>query len=330
MDSLVSRLSAVVLSTASTVASLSSVLFYYALPVYVAFWSLRALYRLHFHPLSNYPGPWLAAVSTEWFEWYWNIYQPGAMLFEIEKLHHKHGPMVRIGANELHINDPEFYQSITKPGSTFLKDPAYYQAIGFPHAILGMVDPVEHRIRKQVLAPAFSPGQVQIFEPRIRCKVQQLCKAFEESARRSEPINIAAAFKAFAMDVIAEVVLGQDYGAISRPGFRHENLEIMKESIKGAWIPRAFPFTAWATLALPPAVTKLFIDIPMIDVALVSAHLVCLEALVIQNQAADGRCRPQSLGSTSTWHRGTLVNWRTDCTISMRKRTRPATVGGFP
>jgi hypothetical protein len=187
------------------------------------------------------------------------------------------GPVVRIGTNDLHINDPDFYQNITKSPSPFLKDPVYYASVGFPHAILGMVNPIEHRIRKQVLAPAFSPAQVQQISPLIQAKVENMCKIFEGLAKSSSPLNIAAAFKAYSMDVISELVIGEEFGALNSPGFRHEKLDIMKECIQGAWIARAFPTTAWVTLALPHWITKLFLRVPMIEVAMVRPQVLNID-----------------------------------------------------
>jgi len=57
----------------------------------LALWICRAIYRIYFHPLSRYPGPKLAAVSNSWWEWYWNYYKNGCMIFEIDRLHQKLG-----------------------------------------------------------------------------------------------------------------------------------------------------------------------------------------------------------------------------------------------
>ncbi|KAL8758331.1 MAG: hypothetical protein Q9199_001587 [Rusavskia elegans] len=205
------------------------------------------------------------------YEWYWNIYKSGSMIFEIERLHKKHGPVIRIGVNDLHINDPEFYLGVTRPASNFLKDPAFYQTVGFPHAILGMIDPTEHRIRKQVLAPAFAGGQIQQFSPRIEARVEDMCNILSEFAQSSTPVNIFAALKAYSMDVIYDVIIGEEFGALRSPGFRHPNLDLMKEAIKGSWIPRAFPIMSRLTFALPTWLTKVFLSVPMIEVAMTAS-----------------------------------------------------------
>jgi hypothetical protein len=61
--------------------------------LFVAYWVLLAIYRLHFHPLSRYRGPRVAAVSKSWYEWYWNYYLNGQMIFEIQRLHKQYGKL---------------------------------------------------------------------------------------------------------------------------------------------------------------------------------------------------------------------------------------------
>jgi hypothetical protein len=58
-----------------------------ALLTYFAF---KWVYRLYFHPLAKFPGPWLAAVST-WYEGYYDIVKKGRYIFEVEKMHQSHG-----------------------------------------------------------------------------------------------------------------------------------------------------------------------------------------------------------------------------------------------
>jgi hypothetical protein len=48
------------------------------------------IYRLTFHPLSKYPGPKLAALSN-WYEFYYDVYQQGQFTFHLQELHEIYG-----------------------------------------------------------------------------------------------------------------------------------------------------------------------------------------------------------------------------------------------
>lgn len=50
----------------------------------------NAIYRLYFHPLSKFPGPRLAALTT-WYEGYYDIVHRGRYLWEMEKMHKAYG-----------------------------------------------------------------------------------------------------------------------------------------------------------------------------------------------------------------------------------------------
>lgn len=61
-----------------------------AVAALVAVGLATAIHRLYFHPLSEFPGPKLAALTT-WYEGYYDIVHRGRYLWEIEKMHKKYG-----------------------------------------------------------------------------------------------------------------------------------------------------------------------------------------------------------------------------------------------
>lgn len=66
------------------------------------------IYRLVFHPLAAYPGPFLARISTAW-QFYQDVLLGGRMSYTLRDLHAVYGPIIRTAPNTLHIADAEFH-----------------------------------------------------------------------------------------------------------------------------------------------------------------------------------------------------------------------------
>ena len=62
----------------------------HAIVVAALYVSTLAFYRLFLHPLSQFPGPKLAAI-TRWYEGYYDIIQGGQYTYKISQLHKKYG-----------------------------------------------------------------------------------------------------------------------------------------------------------------------------------------------------------------------------------------------
>lgn len=58
--------------------------------VLAAYGVLLAVYRLFFSPISQFPGPRLAA-ATGWYEFYYDVIQGGVYPFRIVEMHKRYG-----------------------------------------------------------------------------------------------------------------------------------------------------------------------------------------------------------------------------------------------
>lgn len=75
-------------------------------------------YQYFFHPLSRYPGPFLAKFTD-----YWRFRDVRSRQSHVTRvaLHEKHGSLVRVGPNMLSISDPDYIPKIYGPGHGFIK-----------------------------------------------------------------------------------------------------------------------------------------------------------------------------------------------------------------
>lgn len=69
--------------------------------LFLTYMVFLVIYRLKFHPLAKFPGPWLAKV-TELYPLYHAVIGDRHITFW--KLHKKHGDIVRYGPNQLSID----------------------------------------------------------------------------------------------------------------------------------------------------------------------------------------------------------------------------------
>ncbi|KAI0478374.1 cytochrome P450 [Xylariaceae sp. FL0804] len=235
------------------------------LAISIVYWSSISLYRLYWHPLARYPGPSIAAISTSSWEFYWNYYNNGRMIFEIERLHRIHGTVIRIGVNDLHVSDPEVYQDLTRTGSKFTKDVDFYRAIAFPGTSIGETDPERHRVRRKVLAPALSGRRVQELAPAILAKTKELLARLEDARSTASPICITSAAKAFTMDIISKIVLGKEMGCVADPDFHNEFTDHLDASFRMGWTATAFPLISALALKVASTTNALLFPIPLIS-----------------------------------------------------------------
>lgn len=61
-----------------------------AIVLLVAYFIIRTIYRLYFHPLAKFPGPKIAA-ATSCFEFYFSVVKDGVFPWKIKELHEQYG-----------------------------------------------------------------------------------------------------------------------------------------------------------------------------------------------------------------------------------------------
>ncbi|KAK7902476.1 hypothetical protein LTR67_002121 [Exophiala xenobiotica] len=199
---------------------------YMNLPVLVAATILGglsslAVYRLFFHPLSNVPGPKLAALSR-FYDFYYDCILRGKFTFKIEELHQIHGPIVRIGPNEVHIRDPDFFDEFYNVTSRLDKDPWYYAFIASQDAGFGTANVDLHKARRKAMSRFFASSAISNLESSSREKVLKLCRRLEEMRKEGKPVNLSNAYRCLAADSVTDYCMPKGFNLLDSIDFAND------------------------------------------------------------------------------------------------------------
>jgi Cytochrome P450 len=204
-----------------------------------------ALYRLYFSPLASFPGPKLAALSN-WYEFYWDVIQQGQFTSHIQKLHLQYGksllssihrpesifeiitgPIIRITPTELHIDDPEYYETLYSRAGPRDKYSYFSGRFGYASDCFSTINHDLHRLRRKALSPMFSVKKIEEFQPVIKEKVEKLCRKFALYNQDGQVVPLGRAWMALTTDVITEYSFAKSYDQLDSPNFQetlHEAL----------------------------------------------------------------------------------------------------------
>ena len=184
-------------------------------------------YRLTLHPLAKYPGPRLAAVSF-WYEFYYDFFHRGNYIFRIRDMHARYGHIVRIGPDELHVNDPSFIPELMPGGGRRRnKYPRQIQVFGFSQATGATTDHDLHRTRRAATSKMFSKESVRRLEPVMKTNLDKLLVRLEEFQVDGREISLLPMFGAFTNDVISEYAYGFSSNWVQAPQFNHVSFDMV-------------------------------------------------------------------------------------------------------
>ncbi|KAI4869205.1 cytochrome P450 [Hypoxylon rubiginosum] len=202
----------------------------------LAYIGARCIYLLHFHPLSKFPGPKLAAVSNVWYAYHW---LSGRWPWAVEAAIKQYGDVVRVAPNELAFGDPraaeDIYSSHDKSLETFVKTDIHDFAKENDGGLIWQQDPLKHRqIAKQV-APAFSQKAIRASDPVIHHYVDLFVSRMKEIGNTQGGISLANWTQWLAMDIAAEMA------------YSHR-VDCMKEAKNSAYLNAVLSFNKFATM----------------------------------------------------------------------------------
>ncbi|BCS03651.1 cytochrome P450 [Aspergillus luchuensis] len=249
-----------------------------ALLTYHAF---RSIYRLCFHPLRKIPGPKLAAI-TYGYEFYYNVIKGGKFVWEIERMHKIYGPIIRINPDEVHINDPDYYEEIyTSRARRREKDPFQVAQFDIDGAAFSSITPEIHRQRRAPLDRFFSKQAISNIEYLIYDSLDKVIKAYKEAFQSKSVVSLDAGFAGLTADIIHQYAFGFNPGNLDVEGFNESVRDAANAVLQGMHLLNFFPFIKVVFGLLPHGLLRL-INEPAVKLAEEKEDLLARSAAALE------------------------------------------------
>lgn len=218
------------------------------------------------------------------------MYLTGQLTFHIHDLHEKYGntpsfllhvtdlfsdrftgPIVRIGPTEIHISDPEFYETIYS-SQPFSKHYPHYAWVDADTAAGVTIGHRLHRLRRSVISPYFSKQAVTRFVPEIQARLSTLCNRLNtEFKGKDRPVRVDHFIACLASDLIMEYCFARNYGFALEEDFNPDYMKALKGLTTGAHTFIAFPWLMKIMKTLPERLVE-YID-PCLKAVFIFRHV---------------------------------------------------------
>jgi hypothetical protein len=142
----------------------------------ISYGLVLAVYRLTIPPLAKFHGPKLSA-ATGWYKFCLEIFRGPrqTFAFEIERMHERYSPIVRSNPHEIHVSDPDFFDTLYMGGSAIRGKYAPAAAV---EGIFGTVDHKIRQKRRQAISGYFSKQSMLKDQHIVDDKIELLCDFF--------------------------------------------------------------------------------------------------------------------------------------------------------
>ncbi|PMD67138.1 cytochrome P450 monooxygenase-like protein [Hyaloscypha bicolor E] len=200
-------------------------------------------YRIFFHPLRHFPGPFTAKLTK--LSHVLRLLEKSDNYIQADQLHKEYGDVVRIGPNELSIKIPEIVPLIYGPGSKCSKI-AWYDVVGLPNKSLQLErDRLTHDKRRKVWDRAFT---LRDYESRVVGHASTLINQLQ--ARSGHEVDASLWFNFYSFDVMGDLAFGRSFDMLIS-GKKHYGLEALQEGMAPLGIINPLPWAIPIFQALP-------------------------------------------------------------------------------
>lgn len=164
---------------------------------------------------------------------------------------------MRIGPNEVHILDHEYYEKLYNMSNRLDKSAYFYCMLGNPKASFGTIPADLHRIRRGALNSFFSQQAVSKFSSHIQAIVDRFVHRIDSCVKRAEPIPLFYAYRCVTVDIISEYIFGHQFNLLNRADWGRDFYSAWRSLWELSPTIRQFPWMMDAFMAMPRWFTAL-------------------------------------------------------------------------
>ncbi|KAL5385758.1 hypothetical protein DPSP01_004541 [Paraphaeosphaeria sporulosa] len=216
------------------------------------------IFRLCFSPLSQFPGPKLAA-ATAWYETLVDITSNNFHEILMD-MHKQYGPIIRCSPWEISINDAEYYTKLYVPAGIRhtnsmvqrfgfgLESESLYSAV-IPSSVLNHKDTIAttsdhdlHQLRRRPLEKYLSRQGIMQVEAVIHEKTRLLDERLSAMRGTGSVVRLDQAYSAYLGDITIELTVGESSRMLEEADFAPEWHNIIRSILLVNPVIRNFPF----------------------------------------------------------------------------------------
>lgn len=214
--------------------------------------------------MRKLPGPTAWSASRLPFV---NALIRGTIVHDVQKLHNKYGPVLRIAPNEVTFCQPDAWKDIfqlRKGHDPFLKDPTWWKTQpGMPDSLISAIDVDSHARMRKLLAPGFTPRALRAQEPIVQRYVNLLVERLQEQvqdANTGTEVDVVPWLNFTTFDIFGDLGFGESFDCLQHSRY-HPWIALLFNSVKAASFvisARFYPTVEYLLMKLiPPSLRKM-------------------------------------------------------------------------
>lgn len=184
------------------------------------------------------------------------------------------GPIVRINPNEVHIDDPEYYETIYATSQHYDKLVSFENRFNMPRATFMTAHSDVHKHRRKALAPFFATSKIRAKELFMQGLVDKITNRMKnEYSGQNKVLVLNDVFGCLAGDVITNLAFARSYNLIETEKWESPFTLAVTNLVHTAHWTTQFTWIIPAMNCIPDKVVGALVPIfkPIIDFRLVRA-----------------------------------------------------------